>query len=735
VIRSLAAVLFGACFTVVTAWALGALLLRKCAPVLDRWERRLLSFVVGAAGLSGVVFLLCLIRGVRPAVLLAIGLAAIASAVYLGAHRVASKDFPPLPTLWRWIFVLVFGGFAILYFLNALAPEMSPDGMAYHLGIVAKYHRAHGFIAITHNLHASLSEGAELLFLFAFEFGKHSAAALVHFSFWIALTGMILCYGRRIGHPVAGAAGALFTAISPVVAFDGSVAYIDVALAAILFALFYLLQVWDQDRNPGWLVWIGMLAGFGYAVKYTAILAVPYAVGFIVWKSWRSRARAFRPALVVTVVSLVFILPWMAKDWIEVHNPIAPFASRIFPNPYVHVSEEEGWRQYLKTYALASYMEVPLQVTVKGDRLAGFLGPLFLLAPLSLLALRFAAGRQLLLAGAIFAATYGSNLGTRFLIPVVPFVSLSLGLAFSELPWLLMVLVAAHAVSSIPSVYQRYAPGGWSLNRVSLKAALRIVPEDTYLKQADEYNTARLVERVVPPGDKVFSFFPTAESYTQREFLVGWQSAYGEVLQDILWTPLAADMMPTRILRFQFTARPLRRVRVIQTATAGEAQWSVSELRIFSGPLELSRAPQWRLTAHPNPWEVQLAFDNSPATRWRTWQEARPGMYIDVDFGGPQTVDSVVLESSDDTNGTKLKLDAMTPDGKWATLSENPFEVKRQAQVNLRRAAGAELKARGIRYLLVDNDNHGARDFYLYSAQWGFTNVGCWNTRRLYRID
>ncbi len=101
-----------------------------------------------------------------------------------------------------------------------------------------------------------------MLFLFAFVFGKHSAAALVHFAFWIALAGLILCYGRRIGHPAAGVAGAIFTAVSPLVAFDGSIAYIDVAVAAILFALFYLLQVWDQNRNVGLLVLIGMLAGF-----------------------------------------------------------------------------------------------------------------------------------------------------------------------------------------------------------------------------------------------------------------------------------------------------------------------------------------------------------------------------------------------------------------------------------------------------------------------------------------
>ena len=99
----------------------------------------------------------------------------------------------------------------------------------------------------------------------------------------------MLLYGKRIGRPEVGAAAALFTYASPIVLLDASIAYIDVALAAVLFALFYLLQIWDENRDPKMLVPIGLLAGFGYEVKYTAIVAVPYAVGFVAWKLWRER--------------------------------------------------------------------------------------------------------------------------------------------------------------------------------------------------------------------------------------------------------------------------------------------------------------------------------------------------------------------------------------------------------------------------------------------------------------
>ena len=284
---------------------------------------------------------------------------------------------------------MAFAAFTYLGFFNALAPEHSSDGMAYHLNEVLKYRSAHGFPHITTDVYANLSQGIELLYLLAFDFGRHSAASVVHFTFLVALAFLILSYGRRIGRPEVGVAAAIFTYASPIVLRDATIAYVDVALAAVLFALFYLLQIWDENRDPKMLVPIGILAGFAYEVKYTAIVAVPYAAAFVAWKLWRARKPVLRPVLVVSLLAAACILPWMVKDWIEVANPVSPLANRLFPNPYVHISFEDSWRNYLSNYYLTSRWQIPLQVTVEGDKLEGFLGPLFLLTPFALLALRF----------------------------------------------------------------------------------------------------------------------------------------------------------------------------------------------------------------------------------------------------------------------------------------------------------------------------------------------------------
>jgi len=259
-------------------------------------------------------------------------------------------------------------------------------------------------------------------------------------------------------------------------------------------------------------------------------------------------------------------------------------------------------------------------------------------------------------------------------------------------------------------------------------------PEETYLNQNPDYRMARLIDGVVPRADKVFGVSQSGQSYTTRDLLVGYESASNEVLQDILWTPVIRDFQPTRKLTFQFAPREIRKLRVVQTANAPQQQWSISELRVFHGGMELARDPAWRLTAHPNPWEVQLAFDNSPVTRWRTWQPATPGMYVEVDFGKLQTVDTMVVETSPDAAGTKVLAEGLDANGQWITLSDHPVESINPIHTSLRREAAAELKARGIRYVLMKPENPGAEDLRRYTEAWGMKVAGVVDTQRLYFI-
>ena len=740
--------LFGAAFFAVTATALGTLLLRALALKLYRAEERLLGFVTGSAVLSAIIFALCTVKLARKGVFLLLGATAILAVWRKGGYRAKGDEFPALPRVWLFVLAGVFAVFTVYYFFNAWAPENSPDGMAYHLWIVAEYARAHGFVRIPISFYANLSQGVELLFLYGFVFGKHSAAALVHFSFLAALPFLILSYGRRFGFPLAGAAAALFVFVAPVVGMDGTVAYVDVAVATIAFALFYLLQIWDVQRDSRLLVPVGILAGFAFAVKYTAFVALVYAVVLVAWKLLRARKPVLRPVLLMGALALlVFILPWMAKNWLWFGNPVIPFANRWFPNPWVQPWFENDYRKFMRVYGLTSpvgpplqiFTEVlkraPLQLTVRGDILVGIVGPLFLAAPLGLLALRRREGRQVLLAAAIFLAPYFSNVGTRFLIPCLPFIALAMALALEGVPRVLLVVTLANAVACFPPVVTRYAPNAWRLNKVPYREALRLKPEDTWLKEvAPPYAMARFIEEQVPPGEKVYAFSQTGRAYTRREVMSKYESTPGETMGDILWAPMFIDFQPTHTMDFKFPAHEVKKLRLVQTAKTTWI-WSISEVRVYAGGTELPRAPEWKLTARPNPWDVQLAFDNSPGTRWRSWQTGQPGDYIEVDFGAPRAVDAVKVLRSYDEDQSRYRVDAMDASGRWTTLTDQFVDSIVPITVNLRQAATDEIKRRGYNYILVDNGDIGAEDYTRNAAIWGLTLVGQRSGGRLYRID
>ena len=716
------AILFGATFTAATAAALGTLL-------LGRDPRNLPArFVTGAALLSLTVFFLCAVHLAYAAVFLAIGTAALWAA---GRPPLAKPELPKSRLL-RGAFAV----YLVLYFFNAMAPEISYDGSRYHLGLVARYFREHGFERITTNLYAALSQGVEMLYLFAFAFGRHSAASLVHLVFLLALVWGMWDYARRAGFPAAGAAACLLVFASPLVGVDATSAYNDVAVAAIAFTLFALLERWREQEQPSprLLIAAGLVAGFGYAAKYTAwpglvyVCAVPLFAGRL-----RTPARLGQAALAAAAASLL-VLPWVFKNYLWLQNPVAPFFNHWFPNPYITVSFEAEYIHHMQWYSLASRWQIPMQVTTYGS-LSGLLGPVFLLAPLALLALRRREGRHLLLAGAFFAVPYFSNISARFLLPCLPFVAMALCLALSRIPGLPLAIALLHAVLSWPAVIPKYSHAdAWHLFKVPYREALRIKPEDGFLQSnLPFYGAARLVDRATPPGATVFTNTPIPEAYTSRNILVGYQSEANIVSRAILWSGSVPGAAPTWRWQFDFARQPLRGLRLVQLGI-GPDSWSIHELHILDGSHELPREAGWKLAAQPFPWGIQNAFDGRLASLWLCGDTLRPGQFVSVEFPQPATADLVVMETTPDRPALRLKLEGLDPSGRWSTLANHPQVENTAPPPDMRLQAAHELKRRGIDYLLIFDGEPGSEDLRQNAALWDIQQVGEFQGARLYKL-
>lgn len=730
-------ILFGAAFTVVTATAIGRTLLRRTGAALDAGEERLLGFVCGSAVLSLLVFLAAAAHILHKGVLVTIGAAALIFAYRFGAYRFGGQRtalvFTPVPRLWRWIFGLGFGTFTILYFFNAMAPECSADGVSYHLSFVAQYLRAHRLVFIPDNMYAQLSQGIEMLFVFAFAFGRHSAAAMVHYAFLVALSLLILSYCRRIQKTAVGVTAALLVYACPVAGMDGTSAYIDVATACIVFSFFYLVQIWDADRNAALLPLIGLLAGFAYAAKYTAFLAVPYAVGYIFWRS-----RKLLPPALVAACSLILIAPWVLKNAIWAGNPFSPLMNSWFPNPTVHIDLERIWLEHLRTYYLPNLWPVPLELTIHGDKLTGMIGPAFLLIPVAFLAMRTPIGRVLLVPAVLFTIPYFANIGARFTLTALPFWSIALALALASFPPVLAAIAVLHCILCWPSVLRLYASKYvWALDRIPFKQALRIEDQETWLRRRHpDYEVARVIELNTPAGAKILSFDGRAEAYTSRHIAVAFQSARTQVLEEIFFAAFEPDYQATLVHDVRFAPVRARKIRLVQTAQSRDNdEWAITELRVLQQGVELPRSPAWRLSARPNPWDVQLAFDNSPVTRWKTWEPFRPGMYVEVDFGSTQSIDEVRVEGNSSKSPVRLRLEYMDDRGVWAAVDSSFSDTEVPAPGFCGKAAFAEIKARGYDYVILEVPEYGAAEVGEAPAAWGLVEAARSRNAILYRID
>jgi hypothetical protein len=731
-IREVADILFGAAFTVAVSVALGALLLARLRLTLYRWEATLIEFVAGAGCLSFFIAILCTLHMARKGVFQWGGLAVIGLALWQAKGTPRRKSLPAVPLKWMTLFFLIFSAFFIYYFFNALAPEVSPDGSGYHLGNVVRIWRNHGFDWGFPSMYAYFSQGAEMLFLVAFSFGRHSAAALVHFAWLCTLPLLMVCWGRRFGAPKVGLFAAILIFASPVIGKDGISAYNDLAVATLIYAVFYLLQVWDDVSAPNLLILIGLLAGTAYGMKYTAFLTLPFAVAWV----WHSRGHfpSRKDLRNLLIPALAMVAPWTLRNWFWLGNPFAPFFNSWFPNAYYHAGMERIYTEMLGHYTgIKHNWQIPLQLTLRSGFDGGIFGPVFLLAPFGLFALRFKSGRRLLLAALVFALPAYLNTGTRFLIPSAPFLALAMGIGLAEVPAALPMLMLFHALVSWPPVLSTYCDKyNWRIASFPVRAALRLEPAAAYiLKNSGDYALKVPIELAVPPGERIFSFAGRPESYIDRDILVSYESVLGNLAQDILWTPQSNK--PEFAQHFKFLPVTTRGVRVENMVKATDF-WTVSEMRLLSRGNPLPRSPAWRLSAWPNGSEVQLAFDNSYATRWSTWEAIVPHARIQVEWAAAQQIDEVVLECAPAWNA-HLQVEVLSDSGRWVPLTDTSEIVKTDFPTGLRRAATRELKALGLRFLLVNEGDMVYEDMRKYPTFWGVTQLAEANGTHFYRID
>jgi len=718
--------LFGSFFTLAVAWMLGNICLRRL-PV--PWT---IALAVGAAAESGIVFLL-LVCGVGNRVSFIL-LGAVCLPVFWWLGRGSARLADPVKARADGVSVYLAGAalafYGALYLINAMAPELEPDAIAYHLGLTSEYVRLGGFPSRV-GFYEMLPQGLEMLFVPAFAFGQHSAARLVHCAFLLASVPLMLRIGRRLELPEgAGLAAAVLYFCAPVVGITGTSAYTDAGEVFFTLATFYALLVWRDTRDVRYLAPAGITAGFCYAVKFPGGLVAMLALAFVVAAE---RGMHARQLALLAGAALAVAAPWILRDVVMTGNPVAPLFNSLFPNPYFHPSMERDLAAALGSWQGVPPWRVPYELMV-GGTFAGTMGPVFFALPLGLLALRNRAGRLCWMAAALLALPWFWNTGARFLMPALPFLALALALALPRQA--LWACVALQAVACWPQVVGLYhREYTWRLERIPWRAALRIQPEQAYLSSLQPaYRVARLVQDNTQPGERIFSLIAAPAAYTDREILVFWHSAEAVQLHDTL--RVAVDRNNTLFdVRAEWTPHPMSALR-IRMPQASPVEWVIGEIQLFSGDYRIFGSPQWQLQAWPNVWELPLAFDENQATRWRTWDPIRAGMFVEVDFDRAQTLSGAVMTSPTAFYPLPFDFYGRERDG-WHLLTGRPVVTERPLG-NVRMSATRAVRDAGFRYILANNGNDGngalGADMVGHEVEWGLEKTADLGPVVLFRI-
>lgn len=228
--------------------------------------------------------------------------------------------------------------------LTALAPPFGWDDQVYHLPLPKAYLAEGGFFPMAWQYYAQHPGAIDLLYGWGMGVGDDIVAVLLHFGLGMTVGLGLWETGRALGfRRAAWFAPALFYCHF-MVGEEMGWAFADVGMAAFLLPAWWMLWRWSRDRagHSGWIA-AGMTAGMVCASKYTgAFLIAGVGLWAIAWSGFSTRPRRGASERLSSMgrlipgvigfggVGFLFLLPWLAKNWIFTGNPVWPMFFSVF---------------------------------------------------------------------------------------------------------------------------------------------------------------------------------------------------------------------------------------------------------------------------------------------------------------------------------------------------------------------------------------------------------------------
>ncbi len=279
-----------------------------------------------------------------------------------GLHQLAD---PPDDGLTRWLRCSVLL-LLVLTIVMALLPPTKWDALVYHLTVPQHYLDAGRILPLADNHFSGFPQLVEMLYLWLMLLARPHTAALLHAVFGSLVLMLTLSLARRVGNLRVGWLAVIVLLVSDTFWAEFHWPYVDLALTAYTLAALAAVLVWHDEGEAGrrWLIYAGLFTGAMMGVKYTA---AGYTVGVGVLVLWLARRGEWRGALragvMVTLVAVAAFLPWMIKNTLIDHNPLAPF---LWGTSGFDALDQWYYLRPGTGLSLLQLLAVPLQATVFG---------------------------------------------------------------------------------------------------------------------------------------------------------------------------------------------------------------------------------------------------------------------------------------------------------------------------------------------------------------------------------
>lgn len=225
---------------------------------------------------------------------------------------------------------VILAALVLLSLSLALAPAFATDALVYHLAVPKAYLEAGGIINLPNNIYSFFPQQMEMLYLFALGLGSDSLAQLTGLGIVFLLLLALWQYYSQKGSTIYAWLVPLIFISTPTFFSVASSAYVDLQTATFIFLSFYAWDNWRERKQTGWFYLMTIFVGAALATKLTAIIALPVALLGVALQGKDNPEKVLSQCLILAFGALLFIMPWLARNYFFTGNPLAPFFMNLF---------------------------------------------------------------------------------------------------------------------------------------------------------------------------------------------------------------------------------------------------------------------------------------------------------------------------------------------------------------------------------------------------------------------